>query len=72
VRAVDKYDGLQLMSRTDVRNFFGGISESTFRRGMRKGKYPKPIQVADRVFRWKRHQCVEAMERIDTPEQEAA
>jgi predicted DNA-binding transcriptional regulator AlpA len=42
----------QLLDRTEVCRFFGGISASTLYRNIAKGRYPKPVKVGPNSSRW--------------------
>jgi predicted DNA-binding transcriptional regulator AlpA len=49
-----------LLDRTEACRFFGGskpINAATLYRGIRKGRYPRPIHVGPGSSRWLRSEC---------------
>jgi predicted DNA-binding transcriptional regulator AlpA len=51
---------IELLDRDAVCAFFGGtrpINPATLYRGVRKGRYPKPIKVGPGSSRWLRVEC---------------
>jgi predicted DNA-binding transcriptional regulator AlpA len=51
---------LELLDRTAACAFFGGtkpINSATLYRGIRNGRYPKPVKVGPGSSRWLRHEC---------------
>lgn len=58
--------------------FFGGdkpLNPSTLYRGIKEGRYPRPVHPAPRLSRWLRSECVAALQAIIDArdvEQEAA
>jgi predicted DNA-binding transcriptional regulator AlpA len=46
----------ELMNRRAVCAFFGGIDGSTLYRGIRRGRYPRPVKVGG-SSRWLRSEC---------------
>jgi predicted DNA-binding transcriptional regulator AlpA len=45
---------LVLLSKADVCQLLGGINPSTLYRGIREGRYPKPVKVGPQSSRWLR------------------
>jgi len=55
---------IELLDRLEVCRFFGGtkaINPSTLYRGIRKGRYPKPVKVGPGLSRWLRSECETAL-----------
>jgi prophage regulatory protein len=53
-----------LLNVNSVCRFFGGdrpIDKSTLWRGIRQGRYPKPIRIGPQVRRWFRQDCEAAL-----------
>jgi predicted DNA-binding transcriptional regulator AlpA len=53
-----------LLDRNAVCAFFGGtrpINPATLYRGVRKGRYPKPVKVGPGSSRWLRSECEAAL-----------
>ena len=49
-----------LLDRADVCRFFGGskpIDPATLYRGIRLGRYPRPVKVGPGASRWLRSEC---------------
>jgi predicted DNA-binding transcriptional regulator AlpA len=49
-----------LLDRREVCRFFGGskpIDPATLYRGIRQGRYPKPVKVGPGSSRWLREEC---------------
>jgi predicted DNA-binding transcriptional regulator AlpA len=56
-----------LLDRDAVCAFFGGtkpLNAATLYRGIRKGRYPKPVKVGPGSSRWLRSECEAALERL--------
>ena len=54
-----------LLDRVEVCRFFGGtrpINPATLYRGIRWGRYPKPIKVGPGSSRWLAHECEAALQ----------
>ena len=54
----------ELLDRDAVCAFFGGtrpINPATLYRGVRKGRYPKPVKVGPGSSRWLRAECEAAL-----------
>jgi predicted DNA-binding transcriptional regulator AlpA len=54
----------ELLDRDAVRVLFGGsrpIDASTLYRGIRKGRYPRPVKVGPGSSRWLRSECEAAL-----------
>jgi predicted DNA-binding transcriptional regulator AlpA len=54
----------QLLDRDAACRFFGGtrpINAATLYRGIRKGRYPKPVHVGPGSSRWLREECEAAL-----------
>jgi predicted DNA-binding transcriptional regulator AlpA len=54
-----------LLDRVEVCRYFGGtrpINASTLYRGIRKGRYPKPVHVGPGSSRWLRSECETALQ----------
>jgi predicted DNA-binding transcriptional regulator AlpA len=57
----------ELLDRDATCRFFGGtrpINPATLYRGVRKGRYPKPVKVGPGSSRWLRAECEAALERL--------
>jgi predicted DNA-binding transcriptional regulator AlpA len=53
-----------LLDRADTCRYFGGskpIDPSTLYRGIRAGRYPKPVKVGPGSSRWLREECEAAL-----------
>jgi predicted DNA-binding transcriptional regulator AlpA len=51
---------MHLLDRKEVCIFFGGckpIDASTLYRGIREGRYPRPVKVGPMSSRWLRSEC---------------
>jgi predicted DNA-binding transcriptional regulator AlpA len=49
-----------LLDRAEVCRYFGGtrpINPATLYRGIKQGRYPKPIKVGPQSSRWLREEC---------------
>jgi hypothetical protein len=61
-------DEIELWDRHSVCAFFGGrekpIHISTLYRGMARGLYPRPVNVAANVARWLGHECRAVRQRM--------
>jgi predicted DNA-binding transcriptional regulator AlpA len=58
---------MQLLDRKEVCFFFGGskpIDPSTLYRGIRQGRYPRPVKVGPGSSRWLRSECEDALQRM--------
>jgi len=56
-----------LLDRADTCRFFGGskpIDPSTLYRGIRQGRYPRPVKVGPGSSRWLRAECEAALQRM--------
>ena len=54
-----------LLDRADVCRFFGGskpIDPATLYRGIRLGRYPRPVKVGPGSSRWLRTECEVALQ----------
>ena len=57
-------DHVELLDRREVCRFFGGtrpLNPATLYRGIRKGRYPKPVKVGPGSSRWLRAECEAAL-----------
>jgi predicted DNA-binding transcriptional regulator AlpA len=55
----------ELLDRDAACRFFGGtrpINSGTLYRGIRKGRYPKPVKVGPGSSRWLREECEAALQ----------
>ena len=53
-----------LLDRREVCRFFGGtrpLNPATLYRGVRKGRFPKPVKVGPGSSRWLRDECEAAL-----------
>ena len=50
------------LNRGETCEFFGGIDASTLYRGIKAGRYPKPVKVGPNSSRWIRIECEAALE----------
>jgi predicted DNA-binding transcriptional regulator AlpA len=51
---------MNLFNRAEVCRFFGGtrpLNASTLYRGIKQGRYPKPVKVGPGSSRWLREEC---------------
>jgi predicted DNA-binding transcriptional regulator AlpA len=58
-------DYVGLLDRREVCRFFGGtkpLDPATLYRGIRKGRYPKPVKVGPGSSRWLRSECEAALQ----------
>jgi predicted DNA-binding transcriptional regulator AlpA len=58
---------MQLLDRKEVCFFFGGskpIDASTLYRGIREGRYPRPVKVGPGSSRWLRSECETALRQM--------
>jgi predicted DNA-binding transcriptional regulator AlpA len=53
-----------LLDRRAVCAMFGGINPSTLYRGIRVGRYPRPIKVGPGSSRWLASECREVLRRM--------
>jgi predicted DNA-binding transcriptional regulator AlpA len=56
---------MELLDRREVCRYFGGsrpLDSSTLYRGIKAGRYPKPIKVGPGSSRWSREECEAALE----------
>ena len=44
----------ELLNRAEVCRFFGSLNASTLYRGIRQGRYPRPVKVGPGSSRWLR------------------
>ena len=54
----------RLWDRATTLEFFGGIDVCTLYRGMRSGRYPRPINISDNLVRWLGDECEAALDRM--------
>lgn len=47
----------ELLNRAEVCRFFGSLNASTLYRGIRQGRYPRPVKVGPGSSRWLRSEC---------------
>jgi predicted DNA-binding transcriptional regulator AlpA len=55
----------ELLDRDATCSFFGGtrpLNPATLYRGIRKGRYPKPVKVGPGSSRWLRTECEAALQ----------
>jgi predicted DNA-binding transcriptional regulator AlpA len=52
----------KLLDRKATQNLFGGISAATLWRGIKQGRFPKPIHISAQVRRWDRSECELALQ----------
>jgi predicted DNA-binding transcriptional regulator AlpA len=55
---------VELLDRREVCRFFGGtkpLDPATLYRGIRKGRFPKPVKVGPGSSRWLRAECEAAL-----------
>jgi predicted DNA-binding transcriptional regulator AlpA len=58
---------MEMLDRKAVCAWFGGtkpIDASTLYRGIRQGRYPRPVKVGPGSSRWLRSECVAALQRM--------
>jgi predicted DNA-binding transcriptional regulator AlpA len=57
----------ELLDRAAVCRYFGGskpIDPSTLYRGIRQGRYPRPVKVGPGASRWLREECDAALAKL--------
>ena len=69
--------GHEWMDAKETCRFFGGVGHpidmSTLYRGMKSGRYPRPIKFSKNMARWRRGECEAALQKmIDAHEEEVA
>ena len=52
---------MELLPKSEVCRLFGNINPSTLYRGIKLGRYPKPIRVGPNTSRWLLAECREAL-----------
>jgi predicted DNA-binding transcriptional regulator AlpA len=55
---------MELLDRAETCRYFGGtrpINPATLYRGIRRGRYPKPIKIGPGSSRWLRSECEAAL-----------
>jgi predicted DNA-binding transcriptional regulator AlpA len=55
---------MQLMTCRETCQFFGGINSATLYRGIKAGRYPRPVKVGPGSSRWLREECEAALARM--------
>jgi predicted DNA-binding transcriptional regulator AlpA len=55
---------MQLLKLKEALIFFGGINASTLYRGIKLGRYPRPVKVGPQSSRWILEECEEALRRM--------
>jgi predicted DNA-binding transcriptional regulator AlpA len=63
----DQQTQIEFWDRPTVLKFFGGsrpLHVSTLYRGVHRGRYPKPVNVAGNAVRWVRSECEAAAQRM--------
>jgi predicted DNA-binding transcriptional regulator AlpA len=59
-------DGLVLLDVGETCRFFGGanspLNPATLYRGIKAGKYPRPVKLGPGTSRWVRSECQQALE----------
>jgi predicted DNA-binding transcriptional regulator AlpA len=50
-----------LLTKAETCQFFGKINASTLYRGIREGRYPRPVKVGPGSSRWLRTECESAL-----------
>lgn len=53
-----------LITMTEVTRLMGGVYDSTVRRWIRKGIFPKPVKIGQAVSRWRRADVLAAREKM--------
>jgi predicted DNA-binding transcriptional regulator AlpA len=57
---------MELINRKEACQLFGGLAKpidaSTLYRGIRQGRYPRPIKVGPGSSRWVRQECLAALQ----------
>jgi predicted DNA-binding transcriptional regulator AlpA len=52
---------IELLNKSAVCRLFGNINPSTLYRGIREGRYPKPVRVGPNTSRWLLAECQAAL-----------
>ena len=59
---------LDLMDAREACQFFGGahspLNPATLYRGIKSGKYPKPVKIGEGTSRWVRAECEAALRKM--------
>jgi predicted DNA-binding transcriptional regulator AlpA len=66
-RATPTLDNDELLDMGAVCRLFGGtrpLDPSTIYKGIRRGRFPKPVSIGPQTARWLRSECLSALERI--------
>jgi predicted DNA-binding transcriptional regulator AlpA len=56
---------MQLIDKSEVCRLFGGnrpLNASTLYRGIKQGRYPRPVKVGPGSSRWSREECEAALQ----------
>jgi predicted DNA-binding transcriptional regulator AlpA len=54
-------DPMELLPKSDVCRLFGNINPSTLYRGIRQGRYPRPVRIGPNSSRWLLTECRDAL-----------
>jgi predicted DNA-binding transcriptional regulator AlpA len=61
VQGPHEWRSLDLLNKSEVCRLFGNINPSTLYRGIRIGRYPRPIRVGPNSSRWLLTECQAAL-----------
>jgi predicted DNA-binding transcriptional regulator AlpA len=67
IRGPPTTTAIEFLDRSTVLKFFGGsrpLHVSTLYRGMRNGRYPRPVHVSGNSVRWIKSECEAALDRM--------
>jgi prophage regulatory protein len=54
----------QLLNEKQACKALGGISAPTLWRGVKSGRYPKPVKIGIRIARWRREELAACIDRL--------
>jgi predicted DNA-binding transcriptional regulator AlpA len=54
----------ELLNEKQACETLGGISAPTLWRGVKSGRYPKPVKIGPRVARWRREELAACIEKL--------
>ena len=54
----------ELIGKKEACSILGGISEATLWRGVREGRFPKPLKLGRFIARWRREDLAACIEKL--------
>ena len=64
VQGPHEWRSLDLLAKPEVCRLFGNINPSTLYRGIRQGRYPRPIRVGPNSSRWLLSECEAVLRKL--------